>query len=226
MDLLTPHSNPPSRNGFDRIAPVYDLLARGVFGQTLKKARRRFIHQIKAGDRVLIMGGGTGWILPHVLDRLGKSGQVLYVELSKVMIERASARIREHPGRHLVQFLHGEVKDIPGSWRADVIVTHFFLDLFSPDELKLVFTTLSEFLLPQGSWLIADFSRPAQAWHIPYRILIALMYLFFRLTCGISAKRLQNFQAMFFQHGFQLKEQDQWWRGMISSRIYSKESGE
>ena len=54
---------------YNKIAPVYDMLSRLVFGKAIVNAQRRLLPGLPRGEyRLLIVGGGTGWIL----DELGK----------------------------------------------------------------------------------------------------------------------------------------------------------
>ena len=81
-----------SQSNFNLIAPVYDFLAKMVFGSHLKKAQTIFLNQIKEGDRVLVVGGGTGWILEE-LNQLNKPIKVVYVEPSTKMMSLSKARL-------------------------------------------------------------------------------------------------------------------------------------
>src|SRR6187402_1340927 len=73
-------------NGFDRLAPVYDKLAGLVFGKAIVDAQLVFLDRVRAGDRILILGGGTGWLLEKLL-RKQPVCEVWYVESSSRMIE-------------------------------------------------------------------------------------------------------------------------------------------
>ena len=49
------------RTGWDRIARIYDRLARLVYGRQIVRAQVDLLEHISPGSRVLIVGGGTGW---------------------------------------------------------------------------------------------------------------------------------------------------------------------
>lgn len=210
--------------GFDRIAPIYDRLARLVFGETLLTARTVNLDHVVAGNRVLVLGGGTGEILPDLLQRVGEEGQILYVEASEKMILHAANRIENHPRNKNVSFLYGTQESIPNGSQFDRIISNFFLDLFEPQRLNKVFDLLHSFLLPSGKWLIADFSLPNSAWRIPAHILIKAMYLFFRICCGIKGKRIQDFSLLFTAKHYQIVHQEHYWKGLIFSAVYQKDT--
>jgi tRNA (cmo5U34)-methyltransferase len=51
--------------GFDRLAPFYDSLARLIIGKGIKQSQLHFLNHLRGQNQgVLVLGGGTGWILP------------------------------------------------------------------------------------------------------------------------------------------------------------------
>ena len=43
---------------YDRIASIYDPLAKLVFGNSLERAKKTHLEYLKAGTKVLVVGGG------------------------------------------------------------------------------------------------------------------------------------------------------------------------
>jgi ubiquinone/menaquinone biosynthesis C-methylase UbiE len=76
---------PPS---FDPVAPFYDSLAFIVYGNTLIRAKKAFIHCLPEKGKLLLIGGGTGNILNDVL-RSRKALFIDFIEPSKKMISLA-----------------------------------------------------------------------------------------------------------------------------------------
>src|SRR4051812_19943989 len=113
-------------NGFDRLAPVYDKLAGLVFGKAIVDAQLIFLDEVRAGDRVLILGGGTGWVLKELLRRQ-PACEVWYVDSSQRMIELATRNCGNPSNVH---FVLGTELSIP-TMLFDVVIMNFFLDLFS-----------------------------------------------------------------------------------------------
>ena len=91
---------------FNWIAPLYDPLARVVFGWRLQRAQTVFLDQIPAGAVILIVGGGTGWLLEQVLTHW-QPRRVIYLEASARMLERASRRMLNHALVGMVDFRVG-----------------------------------------------------------------------------------------------------------------------
>ena len=204
--------------GFDLLANWYDWLVQLVFGKEVYLSQIKWLGQIPEGARVLIIGGGSGWILSEVLQRTVRT-KVDYLELSPRMLELTRQQMLEEgcePSRYVLRA--GGVESLEASERYDAILTFFFLDLFAEDEADRVIGKLGGHLHPGGSWLFADF--------IPHnlfqRVLLGTMYAFFRLVCGISGSRLLPFDRMFRRNGLELKQEASFARRMIQSRIYEQ----
>ena len=78
---------------YNKIAPVYDLLSRLVFGGAIVNAQRLLLPGLPRGQyRVLIVGGGTGWILDELGKQRPQGITVDYVEVSEKMISISKKR--------------------------------------------------------------------------------------------------------------------------------------
>lgn len=170
------------KNDFNTIAPIYDTLARIVFGRSLDRAQQSFLTHIEANSRVLIVGGGTGKILAWLPEDLGL--EIDYVELSKGMLHKASSRISKG---NEVRFACQDVREVRGNY--DIIITNFFLDCFSINELEVVLLHLNGLLCSGGKFLVTDF-YPTDAWH--HKLLIQTMHRFFRAIARLEADSLTD----------------------------------
>lgn len=108
-----------NRGRYDFYAPVYDQLAR-VFTAT----RRRAIEELalQAGERVLIVGCGTGLDLDFIRSDVAVSG----IDVAPGMLARARTRA-ERLG-HQADLQLGDARELP--WpdeRFDVVILHFIL---------------------------------------------------------------------------------------------------
>ncbi|RYC69433.1 class I SAM-dependent methyltransferase [Spirosoma sordidisoli] len=220
--------------GFDWIEPVYDILAKIVFGSRLQRAQLRFIDQIhrqqtsrepadssvlSAPVSVLLLGGGTGWLLQQILQRC-QPVRVLYLEASGRMLARATRRILHQPFSIEVRFQTGDEQTIPADEQFDVIITPFVLDLFTRATLQhRMIPRLLEALRPGGIWLVTDFV-PAQGWW--QRVLLWSMIRFFRLTAGIEARQLPDWQLLMSQAGLVCRDRQSAVGGMVSAEVWER----
>jgi ubiquinone/menaquinone biosynthesis C-methylase UbiE len=199
-------------SNFNRIALVYDLLVRGVFGQKLWHAQAHFLHHIKPGEKVLILGGGTGRILPW----LPVGCQLTYVEASANMIERAAKRGSAH-------FIQQDFLAYLTDEKFDWVICPFFLDCFDESALQEVLLRIRRLLGRGGQLLVTDF-RWTGHWH--HRVLIRLMIQFFKLTTNLSISTLQPIQLQLLALGFRPIHSGLFSSGLIFSEIYISRSSE
>lgn len=105
----------------------------------------------------------------------------------------------------------------------DVLITPFFLDVFSPTELPHVMRSLSSRLTREGRWLFADFCPPLTGWRAA---LVWLMYRFFRLSTGLANQHLSDFRQHFSALGFSPERPARLAAGMILSVIWRRAARE
>lgn len=200
-------------NNFDLIASVYDSLAGLFFGRSIKSSQVSVLHLIPEGSTILILGGGTGWILDE-LDRHTSNSRIWYVDQSAKMIALASSR----SGVRDISFIQGSINSIPQGQKFDVIITNFFLDLFPDLTLRDVLSVLSVSLKSGGLWLVTDFVNK-QWWHNMY---LFIMYRFFRLTTGIEANKLPQWEEQIAALGVVELDKNFFYGGFIKSGVYKK----
>lgn len=200
------------KSGFDSVAYIYEALAYVVFGNSLRKAQRTFLHRLPVKGHILIIGGGAGWILKEVLERCPDL-KVDYVEASEKMISLARYKV---PDRNNVKFIHGTEESIPMQ-QYDCIITNFFLDVFSEKNLSVVMRLLLEKLKTDGIWLCTDFRATNRAGH---KLLIWLMHRFFRLYASLESKVLLDFRPYFARVHMELQEETEYRNGLIFSAVY------
>lgn len=204
---------------FDWIAPIYDSLARVVFGNRLQRAQTVFLNQIPAKARVLIVGGGTGWLLEQVLTQC-QPQRVVYLEASAKMLAMASRRILTHAVVGAVDFRVGDETCLKPDDVFEVILTPFVLDLY-PEHLlqSTLIPRLLRVLNPAGLWLVTDFINPQIGWQ---KLLLWTMIRFFRLTAGIKTHQLADWQKSLAESGLSCLKQQIQVSGMVSAEIWEK----
>lgn len=194
---------------FDRIAPVYDALTRLVFGRQLQRAQTELLGSVALPDRgasILIVGGGTGFLLLEVLRKFPRC-RVLHLEASGEMNRRATRRLlRKYTSGTVpetVDFRTGNETTLGADEQFDLILLPFVLDLFTETSLKTHFLPrLQVATAPGGQWLVTDFVNSSGGHH---RALLWVMFRFFRLTAGIEALHLPDWQRLLTES--KLKEQ-------------------
>jgi len=203
-------------NGFDRIAPVYDLLVGIVFGKSIRNAQLYFLSDIPKRSNVLILGGGTGWLLEELL-KVNPDCNVWYVEASRKMLERTQKKIATRPTT-CVHYIHGTEAFLPQDISFDAVITNFYFDLFSSVSLHKVLNHIVKSMLPHAVLLISDFTN-TNVWR--HRILLMIMYRFFRLVSGIESTHLPDWQNQLKHVGLGEVKSKLFYGGFIKSSVYS-----
>lgn len=202
---------------FDRIAPHYRWLEMVAFGGQLQQARVTFLGEIETPRRVLVVGEGDGRFLAEFV-RVHPDAAVDCIESSVKMIALARRR-----GAKAVRFVLEDVRQaaLPVG-HYDLVVTHFVLDCFGRDDLRLVIAKLARAATEDASWLLADFREPVGGWARPHaKLWLRLMHTFFRITSGLEADQLIDPSQFLAEKGFARKARrlsrfemitSEWWR--------------
>ena len=121
-------------------------------------------------------------------------------------------RVALIPNNTEVVFIHSDVFEwnFPEN-KYDLVVTNFFLDCFNFDELKKLINKISISLKPKGKLMYGDFNVPnsflKKAITLP---ILGIMYLFFRITTGISTNKLIDPTLLLIENGFTLLNNGCW----------------
>lgn len=198
--------------GYNLIAPFYDDGIGLLFGRGIFDAQIHFLSKIPSNSKVLILGGGTGWLLVELLKR-NSQVDICYIDSSEKMIGLARSKTT-----HFIEFICGTEKDIPPANSFDFIITNFYVDGFSYEVLKERIRFISTFLKPNAKWIVTDFVETGKKKHS--RILW-LVHLFFRILIKHPNKNLVDWQKVFKEEGLTMRDQEDFNNGFIRTVVYS-----
>ncbi len=201
---------------YNNSAWFYDSLSRLVYGRALINAQVYLLQFIPAGSNILLVGGGTGWILDE-LTKLHPSGlQITYVEVAADMMARSRQR---NVGQNAVTFINDAVENVDPAATFDVIITPFLFDNFTTETTDKVFRHLHRLLKFDGTWLNCDFQLTGKWWQT---VLLKSMFLFFRLICRIEASKLPDVGTLFNAYNYQAISQNYFYGDFVIARAYRK----
>lgn len=151
-----------------------------------------------AGDRVLDVGCGTGWALPHLVRR---GARVTAIECTQAMLARARRRAaRLHCGERQVTFderPYGSHDDYRGA--VDAVVFSYSLSMMPP--FKAILASARRDLRPGGAIGVVDFleaTNPATAaWLSACHV-------------ALGHERLRQLVALFPQHRVSVRRTPLW----------------
>jgi ubiquinone/menaquinone biosynthesis C-methylase UbiE len=199
---------------YNNSAWFYDRLSRLIYGDSLVRAQVYLLPFIPAQSNILIVGGGTGWILEEIARRQSSGLKITYVEVAAQMMKLSRKR---NTGNNEVRFVNEPIENVPLHQEFDVIITPFLFDNFTEENLQKIFAHIHTSLKPGGLWLNTDFRPTGKWWQM---ILLKSMILFFRIICRIEAKKLPDIENCFKNNNYKIIQQKSFFGDFIQSTAY------
>jgi len=209
-------------NNYDPVARYYDFLSWLVFGQAEINAQMEMLGYLIPGSRVLIVGGGTGWILEKIVAVQASGMHITYVESSPRMMELSRKR---NCGHNSVEFVLLPIEEFIAPTPFDCILTGFVFDNFSADKARAVVRQLNFLLREGGYWLYADFYLPKQKRKLWKAVLLRAMYIAARVICKVEANKLPDMGAIFGEAGYETVYASFHYSRFIQSVAYRRGEG-
>jgi len=201
---------------YNNSAWFYDRLSRLVYGNALISAQVYLLQFIPKNTKVLVVGGGTGWILEEIA-KIHPSGlQITYVEVSAKMITQAKKR---NTGGNGVIYINDAIENIGLAAGFDVALTPFLFDSFTQQTMERVFGHIHLMLKSGSLWLCADFQLTGKWWQ---RFLLKVMLEFFRIVCHIEATQLPDIGGSFQQYSYRTLAQKTFFNDFVIAAVYKK----
>ena len=151
---------------FESVAFRYDLMNDLMSFGLHRVWKRAFtlLAQLREGQRVLDLAGGTGDLAQLVRSRVGPDGQVVLCDISNGMLMQGRDRLLDG-GLTDIPAVQGDAATLPfGSESFDRILVGFGLRNFTDPSACL--REMHRVLRPGGLALVLEFSRPS-AWLEP-----------------------------------------------------------
>ena len=193
---------------FDRLAAHYHWMENLFAGGLMQRCRTTFLARTKDRRHAVLVGEGTGKFLVELL-RSNPQIQITCVEQCEGMIQQTRQRLaREKLDGSRVSFQQMDVLVwTPPPGKFDLVVTNFFLDCFRAEQLQKLIPLLAGSATNNAIWLLADFHVPERGWR-RWRasVILALLYLFFKLTTSLQASWLTPPDNLLTDSGFKLSD--------------------
>jgi ubiquinone/menaquinone biosynthesis C-methylase UbiE len=203
-------------SNYDNSASFYDGLSRAVFGHALVDAQAYFLPQMPVGATVLIIGGGTGWILEEIAKVYPTGLNIVYVEISAKMM--ALSRKRNLDANQVI-FINRAIEEVEYPEHFNVIITPFLFDNYKQGDLPATLQHIHQMLKTGGIWLNTDFQLTGKWWQF---VLLKSMLLFFKVLCGVESWRLPDVGKEFDRLGYSHMETKLFYRDFVGTRMYKK----
>lgn len=201
---------------YDNSAWFYDRLSRLVYGRAIINSQLYLLKYVPANSAILIVGGGTGWILEEITNVNPSGLSITYVEISANMMALSKKR---NTGNNIVTYINDAIENVESNDMFDAVITPFLFDNFTEATLQKVFTRIHNRLKPRGTWLNNNFQLTGKWWQ---QWLLKSMFIFFRMICGIEAKKLPAIKEQFEKYGYLPIDARTFFDGFILGDVYQK----
>jgi ubiquinone/menaquinone biosynthesis C-methylase UbiE len=201
---------------FNNSAWFYDRLSRLVYSKALISAQVYLLRYVSPNSNILIVGGGTGWILEELSKIHPSDLNITYAEVAPTMIALSQKR---NIGNNHVVFINDAIENVVLVPDFDVVITPFLFDNFNEQTLQKVFNHIHSLVKPDGLWLNCDFQLSGKWWQ---NVLLKSMFLFFRIVCHIEASQLPDIEKHFAMHNYKCIAQQTFFEDFIISKVYKK----
>jgi SAM-dependent methyltransferase len=207
-------------HNFDRVARIYRWAEYISLGPLLERTREHYLPQLTACTRALVLGDGDGRFLARLL-RQNLALHALAIDTSTTMLQLLSRRCAFASPRLDTTQISALVADAPLG--TDLIVTHFFLDCLTQQEVDALTQRISAQLQPGAVWLLSDFAIPNSPLLRPLaRLYIGALYLAFRLLTGLRQTHLPDPQSSLTQAGFVRIARHQKVHGLLYTELWQR----
>jgi ubiquinone/menaquinone biosynthesis C-methylase UbiE len=211
-----------SVTGYDRLAKYYRLLETSLFGNRLQQSRVALLSHLPRCESALVLGDGDGRLLEAFhksqsdcdITSLDQSGRMLELQRERLQTEDSNLR--------RVEFVQQDARDyLPARGRHDVLVTAYFLDCFTEEQLANCLPKWIAGVKDRGYFYVVDFYQPRHGWH-RYRssVLLWLMHRFFRWQTELPNQRLVDLDAAFVAVRLEPLHEEILDGGLIRSRLF------
>lgn len=217
--MLSPAPN------FDRLAGIYRWMEMLSFGPWLGRCRSAFLDEMRTPRRALVLGDGDGRFTARLLR-----------ENSKVLLEAVDnspamlAALVRRTGKDGIR-VKATLADLrawspdpamgEGGRRYDLVVTHFFLDCLTTDEIEGLVSRVRPYLAAEAKWVVSEFGIP-EGWFGRWvaRPLVGLLYWAFGWMTGLKVRRLPDHVSALEKAGFRIRRRKRWLGGLLVSECW------
>jgi cyclopropane fatty-acyl-phospholipid synthase-like methyltransferase len=170
----------------------------------------------------LLLGDGDGRFLARLLEA-NSSVTADVVDSSRSMLAILERRVRRSgpQARRRICLHRADALEWNPTRRYDLIVSHFFLDCFSTQQLEHLFDAVLPHALPGVRWVISEFAIPRNAFAaFLARRLIRLLYQVFGWTTGLPVRALPDYATPLLRRGLVLIHERRYLAGLLSSQVW------
>ncbi len=212
---------------FDSLARAYRWLEYFSFGHMLERCRFHFLKRCLHARYALVLGDGDGRFTARLL-ALNPTVTIDAVDASPAMLailrKRARQSSREADAR--LSTTEADIRRFtPPGHDYDLVISHFFLDCLTDDDLTTLIARLSPRMTKDAIWLVSEFCVPEEGWRrLGARMVIRSLYFAFAILTRLRVRRIPNYTQAFHHKGFHPVDKASYLGGMLVAEVWKRRS--
>lgn len=214
----------PRSGSYDPFASIYDWLAAAYSGGGIHRAKQAHVSTLAAGARALYLGCGAG---SECVVAASRDISVTVVDTSARMLARCRAAF-ERVGLQAT-FIHADALNLSFDACFDVVITPFFLNVFSVTSLPSALRRFLDYLRPGGHFVSVDFRARSSDWLFSQvqRLYYLPPLLLFGLLADNPWHPLYDYVSLAAQHGLPMdlaarSVHDAWGCPLLETLVWTK----
>lgn len=210
---------------FNGLARAYRWMEWASFGPFLWWCRCAFLEEMRTRRRALVIGDGDGRFTARLL-RANRAIELDAVDASDAMLRALAQRAGPNAARVRTICADARVFQPRSAAAYDLVVTHFFLDCLTTDEVQALAARMRTSMAPDAVWVISDFAVP-RGWfgQCFARPIVSCLYWAFSLLTGLRRRRLPDHASALRAAGFELGQRRTSLGGLLISELWRAGEG-
>jgi SAM-dependent methyltransferase len=213
---------------FNSLARIYRWMEYLSFGPMLERCRFQFLSACVNARRALVLGDGDGRFTARLL-ATNSSIQIDAVDASISMLAQLEIRARQatKDAAARLNTFHADLRCFtPALTGYDLVVSHFFLDCLTDEEVAALVRRTVPHLTPDVTWLVSEFAIPPKGWRrICACALVRFLYFAFDKMTQLHVQKIPDYGRILASNGFQCREQATLLGGLLVAEVWKGHDG-
>jgi len=151
----------PMKDGYWLVGFQYELSGHLYSLGRIPRCKSAMLKHLKEGDRVLVAGVGHG---TEAIEASRLGADVTAVDLSETMLKHFRKRITKEKPPKEIRIIHDDIFNVRDTGQYDMVISNFFLNVFSETRVREVANHLGTLVRPGGYLVVGEFVLPEQGW--------------------------------------------------------------
>jgi SAM-dependent methyltransferase len=224
----TPRRDTPD---FDSLARIYRWMEYLSFGPMLERCRFHFLGRCSQARRALVLGDGDGRFTARLL-ATNQNVEIDAVDSSAAMLTELRRRglHASVDAENRLRTIHADLRKVtpdnhPPDPKYDLVVSHFFLDCLTDNEVAGVVERIIPHLTSDAAWLISEFSIPEKGWRRATATqIVRFLYFAFDKMTHLRVHKIPDYGHILGRCGFRCRQRTRMLCGLLVTEVWRLEN--